>query len=161
VLVALAGRQPPEPAWRFDPSWSGALLVHGLGDLSVPEADQLLESRGMPDGVRESVLAFAGGHPLALSLGAEVARRCVSAAGRGRPGDEVLQTLLTELIETAPSPDHRMALHLCANSDTTSEQLLRAVKSGQRHRPRQPGRALRLALKERSLPLHASDQVTD
>ncbi|WP_366890271.1 BTAD domain-containing putative transcriptional regulator [Pseudonocardia sp.] len=161
VVVALAGRQPPEPAWRFDPSWSGALLVHGLGDLSVPEADQLLESRGMPDGVRESVLAFAGGHPLALSLGAEVARRCVSAAGRGRPGDEVLQTLLTEVIETAPSPDHRMALHLCAHSDTTSEQLLRAVKPGQRHRPRQPGRALRLALKERSLPLHASDQVTD
>jgi hypothetical protein len=131
VLVALAGRQPPEPAWRFDPSWSGALLVHGLGDLSGPEADQLLKSRGIPDGVRASVLAFAGGHPLALSRAADVARRCDSAASGGRPGEEVLQTLLTELIETAaPSPDHRMALHVCAHADTTTEQLLRAVVPG-------------------------------
>ena len=131
VLVALAGRQPPEPAWRFDPSWSGALLVRGLGDLSRAEADQLLESRGVPVGVRESVLAFAGGHPLALSLAADTARCCCdSAASGGRPGEEVLQTLLTELIETVPSPDHRMALHVCAHADTTSEQLLRAVVPG-------------------------------
>jgi DNA-binding SARP family transcriptional activator len=127
VIVALAGQQPPEPAWRFDPSWSGALLVHGLGDLSRPEADQLLKSRGIPDGVREPVLAFAGGHPLALSRAADVARRCCdSAASSERPGDEVLQTLLTELIETVPSPDHRMAPHVCAHADTTGEQLLRA-----------------------------------
>jgi hypothetical protein len=130
VLVALAGRQPPEPAWRFDPSWSGALLVRGLGDLSLPEADQLLDSRGVPVGVRESVLAFAGGHPLTLSRAADTARRCNSAARRGRPGDEVLQTLLTELIETVPSPDHRIALHVCAHAETTSEQLLRAVVAG-------------------------------
>jgi ATP/maltotriose-dependent transcriptional regulator MalT len=130
VLVALAGRQPPEPAWRFDPSWSGALLVHGLGDLSLPEADQLLESRGVPVGVRECVLTFAGGHPLTLSRAADTARRCDSAASRGRAGDEVLQTLLTELIETVPSPDHRMALHVCAHADTTNEQLLRAVVPG-------------------------------
>jgi hypothetical protein len=38
--------------------------------------------------------------------------------------------LLTELIETVPSPDHRMALHVCAHADTTSEQLLRAVMPG-------------------------------
>jgi hypothetical protein len=131
VLVALAGRQPPEPAWRCDPSWSGALLVHGLGHLCRPEADQLLKSRGVPVGVRESVLAFAGGHPLALSLAAETARRCCdSAASRANPGDEVLQTLFTELIETVPSPDHRLALHVCAHADTTSERLLRAVVPG-------------------------------
>jgi ATP/maltotriose-dependent transcriptional regulator MalT len=123
--VALAGREPPEPAWRVDPSWSGVLLVRGLGELSGPEADQLLESRGVRAGVRKSVLAFAGGHPLTLSLAAETARRCDAAAGSGRSG--VLRTLLTELIETVPSPEHRMALHVCAHADTTSEQLLRAV----------------------------------
>ena len=131
VLVALAGRQPPEPAWRVDPSWSGARLVRGLGDLSRPDAVQLLESRGVPVGVRESVLAFVGGHPLALSLAADTARRCCdSAASSGRPGEEVLQTLLTELIETMPTPHHRMAMHVCAHADTTSEQLLRAVVAG-------------------------------
>jgi hypothetical protein len=35
--------------------------------------------------------------------------------------------LLTELIETVPSPDHRMALHICAHAQTTSQQLLQAV----------------------------------
>lgn len=131
VLVALAGRQPPEPAWRVDPSWSGAPLVRGLGDLSRPAALQLLESRGVPVGVRGSVPAFAGGHPLALSLAAETAWRCCDAtASNGRPGEEVRETLLTELIQTVPTPDHRMALHVCAHADTTNEQLLRAVVAG-------------------------------
>jgi hypothetical protein len=131
VLVALTGRQPPEPAWRFDPCWSGALLVRRVGDLSRFEADQLLKLRGIPDGVRESVLAFAGGHPLALSRAADMARRCCdSSASSARRTDEVLQALVTELIDTVPSPDHRMALHVCAHADTTSEQLLRAVVPG-------------------------------
>ena len=87
-----------------------------------------MKSRGVPVGVRESVLAFAGGHPLTLSMAAHTARRCSdSAVSRGSPGEEVLRTLLTELIETVPSPAHRMALHVCAHADTTSEQLLRAV----------------------------------
>jgi hypothetical protein len=84
----------------------------------------------VPVGIRECVLAFAGGHPLTLSRAADTARRCDSAASRGRAGDEVLQTLLTELIETVPSPDHRMALHVCAHADTNNEQLLRAVVPG-------------------------------
>jgi DNA-binding CsgD family transcriptional regulator len=46
------------------------------------------------------------------------------------PGEEVLRTLLTELIETVPTPDHRMALRVCAHSNTTTEQLLRAVVAG-------------------------------
>jgi len=34
------------------------------------------------------------------------------------------------LIERVPTPDHRMALHVCAHADTTSEELLRAVVAG-------------------------------
>jgi hypothetical protein len=131
VVVTLAGREPPEPAWRADPAWSGTLQVRGLDDLSVPEADQLLASRGVPTGVRESVLTFAGGHPLALSLAADTAQRSISAANHDRnSADEVLRMLLTEFIDTAPSPDHRLALHVCAHADTTTTQLLRAVLRG-------------------------------
>jgi hypothetical protein len=127
VLVALAGRQPPELAWRFDLSWAGTLLVHGLDDLAPSEAEQLLESRGVPTDVRQSVLAFAGGHPQTLAMAADAARRCDSATSSGRLADQVLRALVAELIETAPSPDHRMALRVCAHADTTSEQLLGAV----------------------------------
>jgi hypothetical protein len=76
--------------------------------LQGPEADQLLESRGVPVGVRQAVLAFAGGHPLTLAGAADIARRC----------------------DTVPSPDHRMALLVCAHADATSAQLLRVVVPG-------------------------------
>jgi hypothetical protein len=84
VLAVLAAPHPPEQAWCVDPSWSSALLVRGLGDLTQAEAFQLLESRGVPADARESVVAFAGRHPLALSVAAETARRCDRHASRQR-----------------------------------------------------------------------------
>jgi DNA-binding SARP family transcriptional activator len=127
VVVALAGRRPPSPAWRADPSWSETLRVRALGSLSRPEASALLDVRGVPAQIRESVLAWVGGHPLALSLAAEVAQRGDSAARTWLPTLDVIQTLLTELIGTVPSQSHRLALHVCAHAYTTTEELLRAV----------------------------------
>jgi DNA-binding SARP family transcriptional activator len=127
ALAMIASRIPPSPAWRADPSWSGALRVCKLGDLSSAEADLLLESRGVPQPAREAVRGFVGGHPLALSLAADLARRADLPASRWRPGPDVIHSLLAEFIESVPSPDHRTALHICAHASVTTEQLLRAV----------------------------------
>jgi len=127
TVVVLAGRQPPRPAWREDPSWAGALLVHPLGELSLPEAGALLDSRGVSANVRDCVLASVGGHPLALALAAEVARRGESTAHSWQPGQDMIQTLLNELIGTSPSAAHQTALQVCAHASATSEQLLRTV----------------------------------
>jgi len=127
ALVVLAGRRPPDPTWRADPSWSGALLVRALGDLSVTESDALLAARGVPASLRESVVASVGGHPLALSLAAEMARHADPEAGAWQPTQDLIQTLRNELIGTVPSPAHQLALHVCAHAHTTTEELLRAV----------------------------------
>lgn len=128
VPVILAGRAVPGPQWRADPAWRDLLKVVPLRDLAPEHAVALLSRRGVPPELREQVLAFAGGHPLALRLAAEVAvTHDVSATASWRPSLNVVETLLTQLIGETPSPLHRHALEICAHAQTTTEGLLRAV----------------------------------
>ncbi|WP_166427471.1 ATP-binding protein [Nonomuraea mesophila] len=128
ALVVLVGRLPPDLTWQADPTWAGTLLVLPLRDLSPVDAAALLEARGVAAGsLRESLLAFAGGHPLALSLGAAVAVKDERANSRWKPAQNVVATLLDQLVGEVPSPAHRHALEVCAQTYITTEDLLRAV----------------------------------
>ncbi|MBB6547205.1 ATP-binding protein [Nonomuraea rubra] len=128
ALVVLAGRVPPDLTWQADPTWAGTLMVLPLRDLSPTDAAALLEARGVAvGGLRESLLAFAGGHPLALSLGAAVAIKDERASSRWKPTQNVVATLLDQLVGEVPSPAHRHALEVCAQAYVTTEDLLRAV----------------------------------
>ncbi|WP_299538703.1 ATP-binding protein [uncultured Streptomyces sp.] len=126
TLVVLAGREGPSPAWIADLAWSEALAVVPLADLDPADAEQLLELRQVAPAVRERVLAFAGGHPLALSLAAGVAAR-----GDGddpwAPTPDVLTALLSHMVGEVPTAEHRLALEIAAHAMTTTEGLLRAV----------------------------------
>ncbi|MFI6909935.1 AAA family ATPase [Nonomuraea sp. NPDC050394] len=124
ALVVIAGRNPPDLRWRADPGWAGALEVLPLRDLRPGDARALLDSTGVPAESREPLLAFAGGHPLALLLGAAVA---VKDGGRWTPDQDVVATLLDQLVGEPPSAAHRHALEICAHAHTTTEDLLRAV----------------------------------
>jgi DNA-binding SARP family transcriptional activator len=127
AAVVIAGREPPSVAWRTDPSWFGLLAVHSLKELSRSESEMLLDARAVPVGIRNSVIEFAGGHPLALSLAADWTRNSDPDIGSWQPERDVVDALLAELIEPVPTPSHRMALQVCALADATTEQLLRAV----------------------------------
>ncbi|WJK41884.1 AAA family ATPase [Solwaraspora sp. WMMA2056] len=128
VPVVLAGRSVPGPQWRADPAWRDLLKVVPLRDLAREHAVALLTRRGVPAELHESVLAFAGGHPLALRLAAEVAvTHTPAVTATWRPSLNVVETLLTQLIGETPSPQHRLALEICAHARTTTEGLLRAV----------------------------------
>jgi hypothetical protein len=127
AVVVLAGRQPPEPSWRADLEWAEALRVIALRNLQPLDAAAFLAARGVPAELRESVLAFAGGHPLALSLAAEVAARDAAGTTKWAPSADVIATLLAQLIGAVPSPAHRHALEVSAHAHTTTEELLRAV----------------------------------
>ncbi len=137
TLVVLAGREPPDPAWRADPVWEGVLGVVALGELSEREAVALLVARGVPERMREAVLSFAGGHPLAICLAADAVRNGPLRSGPLRkepardepwtPPPEVIATLLARLVGQVPSAAHREALQVCAHTRTTDEGLLRAV----------------------------------
>ncbi|MEO3796863.1 ATP-binding protein [Nonomuraea sp. B10E15] len=127
ALVVIAGRCPPDMRWQADPGWAGALEVLPLRDLRAGDAQALLDSRGVPAESREPLLAFAGGHPLALLLGAAVAVRDGGAGRRWTPDQGVVGTLLDQLVGELPSAAHRHALEVCAHARVTTEDLLRAV----------------------------------
>ncbi|WP_033339322.1 ATP-binding protein [Catenuloplanes japonicus] len=126
AVAVLAGQEPPDPLWASDVSWSELLRVATLGDLDPGEAAELLRLRGVPDVLHESVLAFAGGHPLALSLAASAASRELPVS-RWTPSRDVLTTLIDQLVGEVPSPAHRHALEVSAHAESTTEELLRAV----------------------------------
>ncbi|MFF4621721.1 ATP-binding protein [Nonomuraea jabiensis] len=130
ALVVIAGRNPPDMRWRADPGWAGALEVLPLRDLRAGDARTLLDSCGVPAESREPLLAFAGGHPLALLLGAAVAVKDGGAGRRWMPDQDVVATLLDQLVGELPSAAHRQALEICAHACTTTEDLLRAALPG-------------------------------
>jgi hypothetical protein len=128
ALTVIAGREPLDDAWRFDPAWQDVLRVVALRNLAPVDAGVLLAARGVPAEMHERALAFAGGHPLALCLVAEVVRGGAdpeTLLDRGAP--DVVRVLLERFVDEAPSPRHRAALEVCAHVRVTTESLLRAV----------------------------------
>ncbi|MDP4512153.1 hypothetical protein, partial [Nonomuraea turcica] len=127
ALVVIAGRYPPDMRWQADPGWAGALKVLPLRDLRAEDAQALMDSCGVSAELREPLLAFAGGHPLALLLGAAVAVKDGMASRRWVPHQDVVATLLDQLVGELPSAAHRHALEICAHAYMTTEDLLRAA----------------------------------
>jgi len=127
TVVVVASRLAPGPEWRADLGGPEVLRTVSLRNLPPDAATELLDRRGVPAQLRDAVLAFAGGHPLALSLAAEVAATDATATRPWTPGQDVIETLLSELIGAVPSAAHRHALEVCAHSYTTTEELLAAV----------------------------------
>ncbi|PZG55355.1 ATP-binding protein [Spongiactinospora gelatinilytica] len=124
ALVVIAGRLPPEMQWQADPGWVGALKVMTLRDLPPEETHALLDSCGVADELRESVLGFAGGHPLALLLAA--AARNGTREGGSVLCHDAVSTLLDQMVGEVPSAAHQKALEICAHAFVTTEDLLRA-----------------------------------
>jgi DNA-directed RNA polymerase specialized sigma24 family protein len=127
AVVVVASRLAPAPQWRADLGGSEVLRTVSLRNLPPNDATTLLGRRGVPVQLRDAVLAFAGGHPLALSLAAEVAATDASPTQPWTPGQDVIEILLSELIGTVPSAAHRHALEACAHAYTTTQELLAAV----------------------------------
>ncbi|MEU4563529.1 ATP-binding protein [Actinoplanes sp. NPDC023936] len=123
TVIVLAGRRPLDLAWRTDPGWSPLVRVLPVGAFTPAESAELLSVRGVAPEHRQQLIAYANGHPLALSLAAEVTVR----EGAWQPSQDVTSTLLRQLVEEVPSPAHRQALHICAHARGTTEALLRAA----------------------------------
>ena len=127
ALIVVASRHPPGLEWRTAADWTGLLQVMVLRDLPREDAVALLDTRDVPPGLRDPLLAFAGGHPLALSLAGQVAGAGAAPAGGWVPSADVLRTLVSALVGAVPSAVHQHVLQICAHAYDTSEELLRAV----------------------------------
>lgn len=70
--VILAGRTSPDPSWRAD-ALHAIFVDLALAPLGPDDAAQLLEARGVTEPERRTALIkWAGGSPLALTVGASV-----------------------------------------------------------------------------------------
>ncbi|MFJ9605851.1 ATP-binding protein [Kitasatospora sp. NPDC101176] len=127
TLVVLAGRLPPQPQWTADPAWAGLLDVRELQPFSDDQARSLLTTARVRPELRERVLGFAGGNPLALSLAAAAGSTGWNREEVWAPSADLLRTLLTGLIGEVPTAAHRRALEVAAQAHATSEELLSAV----------------------------------
>jgi hypothetical protein len=127
VLVVLASRQPPAPAWRMDPGWQDLVHPLPLRNLRPNEGRAYLSLRSIPAGQHAAVLDFTHGHPLALSLVAEVFAQRAGFVFRAEETLDVVKLLLEQLVQKVPGPAHRAALETCALVRLTTEGLLTDV----------------------------------
>jgi hypothetical protein len=127
-LVVIAGRNEPATAWRTDVAWAALTRIHPLANLSAQDSRTYLTRRGVAAEHYNAALAFTRGHPLALSIIADVLTRGDQlAASRLDNEPEVVRLLLETFVRDVPSRDHRLALHACVTTWATTEPLLAAV----------------------------------
>jgi hypothetical protein len=126
VLTVLAGRAAPDSAWRADPAWRELLRVVSLRNLSPGDSRQYLHACGVDPTRFDQLVELAHGHPLGLSLLADVDVRGGDTAADPLTPD-LVGTLLRRFVEIVPSEQHRRALEVCALARVTNEVLLREV----------------------------------
>jgi DNA-binding winged helix-turn-helix (wHTH) protein len=127
-LIVIAGRDEPATAWRTDVEWAPLTRVVRLGNLAPDDSRTYLMRCGVPAERQDEALAFTRGHPLALSLIADVLTRG-NRIGSCRLDNEpeVVRLLLEKFVQDVPSRDHRLALHVCVTVWATTEPLLAAA----------------------------------
>ncbi|MFK0252803.1 ATP-binding protein [Streptomyces sp. NPDC090445] len=130
-VVVIAGRRAPDARWTSDPGWADLLRVTALRNLPPEDAARLLSARGLRPEAHRAVLAFTGGNPLALTLAAAVAATEEKVRDGWKPSQDVISTLLSELLGDIPGPAYRRALEICAHTHVTSESLLRVLMGDQ------------------------------
>lgn len=124
ALVVLAGRTPPSKSWRNDPGWQALTCTIELGNLSPEESRTYLTKRQIPAEQHKPVLLFTHGHPLALSLVADVFAQHGDIHFQPEAVPDVVKTLLEQFLQEVPSPLHRTALEVCALVQLTTEPVL-------------------------------------
>lgn len=124
VLIVIAGRHTPAAAWRGDPGWQSLVRLLPLRNLSPEESQTYLTKRDIPEVQHQAVLEFTHGHPLALSLVADVLAQSQDMQFQPEAEPDIVKTLLERFVQDLPTANHRMALEACALVRLTTEALL-------------------------------------
>ncbi|NJN99115.1 MAG: ATP-binding protein, partial [Anaerolineales bacterium] len=129
VLIVMAGQYPPSSAWAADAGWQSLIRILPLRNFSPEESRTYLSKREIPPEHHQAVLDFTYGHPLALSLVADVfaQRRDTLRVFKPEAAPDVIKVLLEQLVQKVPGPAHRAALEACALAHLTTEALLAAM----------------------------------
>lgn len=136
ALVVMAGRQPPGAAWRAEDGWGALTRIISLRNLRPDESEAYLLARGLSAADAAQIRELTYGHPLALSLAADLfAQRQGAGISDLRQAPDILNLLLQRFVADVPNPELRQALEICAHSFTTDEALLAACLGRERAAP--------------------------
>ena len=127
TVTVLAGREAPVEAWRSDPGWQALVRVLSLRNLGPEDVRDYLARRAVPAEQHEAVLEFTHGHPLALTLVADVIEQRPGQAFAAAESPDVIGALLERFASKVPSPLHRGALEAASLLRVTTEALLAEV----------------------------------
>jgi hypothetical protein len=114
VLLVIAGREPLSTDWRADPGWNTLVRALPLRNLSPEESRSYLSQRHISPEQHQAVLDFTRGHPLALSLVADVLDQRQDQRFVPEEAPDMIKTLLERFVQKVPSPAHRTVLEAAA-----------------------------------------------
>ncbi len=124
IVFVIAGRIPPDHAWRVDPGWQPLIQILPLRNLSPDEGRDYLAQRNVPSDELQSVLNFTHSYPLALSLVADLYDQQPGFHFRPQAAPDMVKVLVERLLQRVPGQAHRIALESCALVRVTTESLL-------------------------------------
>lgn len=132
VLIVVAGRHTPAAAWPLESGWQAIFRAVHVQNFTDQESGAYLSRRNVPPSAYAAAFRFTHGHPLALSLLADLYAQSPRAgnvptfAPENTP-PEVIHTLLKRFMDETPSGIKKSALEVCALVRGTNEALLREM----------------------------------
>ena len=127
TLTVMASRSAPSTAWITDPGWQSLLQVAPLRNLAPDESMTYLNLRTVPPLERSGIVNFTHGHPLAISLVADVLDQQPDYHFEPLTAPNIIESLLARLTHDAPSRLHRAALEAACLALYMTESLLAAM----------------------------------
>ena len=126
-LTVFAGRNPPSHRWLSDPGWHELLRLMPLKNFNQQESLTYLQQRQIPESEYGPILAFTYGHPLALSLVADVYTQKPKSALKPQNEPDIIKVLVERFTQEAPTSFHRAALEASSQVLLLNEPLLAAM----------------------------------
>lgn len=120
----ILSRNPPGTSWAIDPGWKKYMKAVEVRNLSPSQARQYLIKRNIPEKTIPAVLEFTHGHPLALSVAADLFDQHPGQDFNPERSPDLIKTLLELFVQNVPGPAHRAALEISSLVHVTTESLL-------------------------------------
>ena len=127
ILTVITGRNAPSLSWMTDPGWKVLMRAVSLQNFSPAETEDYLRRRNIPADKIPAILDFTHGHPLALSVVADIYEQYPDKNFSPDESPDLVRTLLQLFVRQVPSPMHRAALEVCALVNLLTESLLAEV----------------------------------
>lgn len=127
VFTVIASQDPPAPAWQSDAAWQACFRRLPLRNLEREEVRAFMRRRNIPSVQHNAVLEFTHGHPLALSLVADLIDQRPESQFHPTEAPNVIKVLVEKFVQKVPGTAHRSALEACALVHSMTESLLKEI----------------------------------